>query len=383
MSVQCSACCWALTFKLHQAVARISPKTNHEYQPPLPPNKRKRKRRKKRRKSPRRNYQKTKKQALAEKELGTAAYKKKDFEAALVHYSKAQELDPDDISYQTNKSAVYFEQGKYDECIKECTEAIEHGRKVYADYKLIARAFARIGNAYAKQEKYKEAIDAYNRSLTEHRTPDILTAVQKLEKLKKEKDEKDYIDPAISQQEKEKGNELFKKQQFPEAIKHYTEAIKRNPTDHTIYSNRAACYTKLLEYPTAIKDCDEALRLKPDFVKAYIRKGNCQFFMKEYHRCIETYEKGLKFEPENPELKEGLQKTLYAINSQQGGEGEEERAAKAMQDPEIQAILSDPIMMQILQDMRKDPAAAANHMKNPLVAQKIQKLIAAGIVRTG
>lgn len=53
-----------------------------------------------------------------------------------------------------------------------------------------------------------------------------------------------------------------------------------------------------------------------------------------------------------------------------------------MQDPEIQAILSDPVMMQILQDMRKDPKAAANHLKNPLVAQKIQKLVAAGIVKT-
>lgn len=33
--------------------------------------------------------------------------------------------------------------------------------------------------------------------------------------------------------------------------------------------------------------------------------------------------------------------------------------------------------------MRKDPQAAAAHMKNPMVAAKIQKLIAAGIVRTG
>lgn len=123
------------------------------------------------------------------------------------------------------------------------------------------------------------------------------------------------IDPALSLQEKEKGNEFFKKQQYPESIKCYTEAIKRNPTDHTIYSNRAASYTKLGEYPTAIKDCDEAMHLSPNFVKAYIRKGNCQFFMKEYHKCLETYEKGLKIDPENTELKEGMNKTLFAINA--------------------------------------------------------------------
>jgi len=51
-------------------------------------------------------------EALKEKEAGNAAYKKKDFDTAIQHYTKALELDDEDISYLTNRAAVYLEMGK-------------------------------------------------------------------------------------------------------------------------------------------------------------------------------------------------------------------------------------------------------------------------------
>ena len=50
--------------------------------------------------------------AQKEKEAGNAAYKKKDFDTAIQHYTKAMELDDEDISYITNRAAVYLEMGK-------------------------------------------------------------------------------------------------------------------------------------------------------------------------------------------------------------------------------------------------------------------------------
>lgn len=51
-------------------------------------------------------------EAQKEKEAGNAAYKKKDFEKAIQHYTRAVELDDEDISFITNRAAVYLEMGK-------------------------------------------------------------------------------------------------------------------------------------------------------------------------------------------------------------------------------------------------------------------------------
>ncbi|KAJ8538679.1 hypothetical protein K7X08_029975 [Anisodus acutangulus] len=327
--------------------------------------------------------------AQKEKEAGNAAYKKKDFETAIQHYTKAIELDDADISFLTNRAAVYLEIGKYEDCMKDCDKAVERGRELRSDYKMIARALTRKGTAMVKMAKtskdYEPAIETFQKSLTEHRNPETLKKLNDAEKAKKELEQQEYFDPPIADEEREKGNQLFKEQKYPEAVKHYTESLRRNPKDPRTYSNRAACYTKLGALPEGLKDAEKCIELDPTFAKGYTRKGAVQFFMKEYDKALETYQEGLKHAAKNQELLDGVRRCVEQINKASHGdltpEELKERQAKAMQDPEIQNILTDPVMRQVLADFQENPKAAQEHTKNPLVMNKIQKLVSAGIVQ--
>ena len=108
--------------------------------------------------------------------------------------------------------------------------------------------------------------------------------------------------------------------------------------------------------------------------------------MKEYHKAMDSYKKGIEIEPENASCRQGLVKVTQQINygrANMTDEQKKEQAAHAMADPEIQAILQDPITQQLLRDFQENPQAAQQAMRDPTVAAKIQKLIASGIIETG
>lgn len=213
---------------------------------------------------------------------------------------------------------------------------------------------------------------------------DIRQKMKEVESMKKKRDESNYVDPEKSAAANELGKVSFKDGKFPEAIAHYSEAILRNPTDAKLYANRAACYVKLMTWSKAMEDCDHCIKLDPTYVKAYIRKGKIQHCIKEYHKAMSTFEEAAKLDPSNSDLIEARRATQIAISeANSSGEVDPDRQRRAMEDPEIQAIMRDPIMNKILQDLERDPRGSQAALKDPKVMANLQKLIAAGIIRTG
>jgi stress-induced-phosphoprotein 1 len=280
---------------------------------------------------------KAKAAAEEEKKLGTDNYKKKNFDAAIAHYSKAWELHKD-ITYLNNLGAAYFEKGEYDEAIKACEKAVEEGREIYADFKMIAKSYARIGSSYEKKGDLEKAIENYKKSLTENRIPDTVNKLRNAEKNKIEGARKAYIDPAKAEEARELGNAKFKESDWPAAVEAYSEMVKRAPEDPRGYSNRAAAFMKLLEFPSAIDDCDKAIKKDKNFIRAYLRKAQAYFGMREYSKCLDVCTEASEVDvgkANSREIEQQQQKALSAMYSARENETEEQTKERIQRDPDV------------------------------------------------
>lgn len=187
-------------------------------------------------------------------------------------------------------------------------------------------------------------------------------------------------------------------------MKAYAEMIARAPDDPRGYSNRAAAFQKLMSFPEAVKDCDEAIKRDPSFMRAYTRKATAQLAMRDYNKCLDTLTAAQEVDTDGQhasELEGLMQKCMQTMYSAREGETEEQTMERIRKDPEvlssffnlftlfanctqqISSIISDPVMQSILQQAKTNPAALNEHMKSPIIRQKIQRLIMAGVIRLG
>ena len=77
-------------------------------------------------------------------------------------------MDPEELTYYSNKAAVYFEMKDFDKCIEACDQGVETTKGKNYDFVKLSKALARKANALLQQKKYQESIDCYQSALLEN-----------------------------------------------------------------------------------------------------------------------------------------------------------------------------------------------------------------------
>ncbi|KAI3993107.1 hypothetical protein MKX01_009850 [Papaver californicum] len=101
---------------------------------------------------------------------------------------------------------------------------------------------------------------------------------------------------------KDQGNEFFKAGNYLKAAAIYTQAIKKDPSNATLYSNRAAAFLNLVKLSKALADAETTITLNPQWDKGYFRKGCVLEAMERYDDAIAALQIALQYNPQSAEV---------------------------------------------------------------------------------
>lgn len=143
-----------------------------------------------------------------------------------------------------------------------------------------------IAKREAEDKAAAEAAEAARKAAAEAELPD-----EEKQALQRQRD---------AEAKKLEGNAFYKKKDFPNAIKFYSEAIELNPKEFTFYTNLAAVYFEMGEYDKVIAETDKVIQMSKegnyDFQKlgkAMARKANALFKKGMMDESIAQYREAL------------------------------------------------------------------------------------------
>ncbi|KAL5390276.1 Palmitoyl-protein thioesterase 1 [Paraphaeosphaeria sporulosa] len=102
---------------------------------------------------------------------------------------------------------------------------------------------------------------------------------------------------------KNKGNEAFKKQDWPAAVEWYTKAIEAYDQEPSFYTNRAQANIKLESYGLAVHDADKAIELDPNNVKAFYRRASANTAILHHREALRDWKLVVKKAPSDATAK--------------------------------------------------------------------------------
>ncbi|XP_011305971.1 small glutamine-rich tetratricopeptide repeat-containing protein 2 [Fopius arisanus] len=112
---------------------------------------------------------------------------------------------------------------------------------------------------------------------------------------------------------KEQGNDCVKHEKYAEAMFHYTHAIKLDPKNYSLYSNRSYVFLKMQQFHFSMEDALMTINLNPAWTKGYYRKAEVEFHTFRFSEALTSYGQALNLQPNDPDILEAINKATRSL----------------------------------------------------------------------
>lgn len=171
---------------------------------------------------------------------------------------------------------------------------------------LTAGDYAKQGDACFFENRYEDAIAAYNQALqiqpdladTWNNRGVVLTRMQRYPEAIASYEQATTIRPNYPDAWNNRGVVLLELQQYPEAIACYEKAIQAKADYADAWNNRGVAFSKMQEYEQAVISYNQALQIKNDYTDAWNNRGVALSKLQKYEAAIDSYDNAAKIRPE-------------------------------------------------------------------------------------
>lgn len=198
---------------------------------------------------------------------GSVKYTAKKYNSAVEDYTKAIEIDPENIGAYLLRGLSNYHMGSYDSSITDFTKA---GKFEVTKY--IACYFR--GMVNSKMNKHNDAILDYTKAIEFNPKSRIAHAA--------------YL---------ERGNENAVLGKHGYAIIDYNRAIELDPTDYNVYHRRGVSNYSLANYDDAIKDFTKFIDTNKSNFTAYLGRGCAYLQIWAYADAKKDFTKSINIDP--------------------------------------------------------------------------------------
>ena len=178
----------------------------------------------------------------------------------------------------------------------------------YGNYQqlLTAGDYAKQGDACFFENRYEDAIAAYNQALqiqpdladTWNNRGVVLTRMQRYPEAIASYEQATTIRPTYPDAWNNRGVVLLELQKYPEAIGCYEQAIQAKPDYADAWNNRGVAFSKMQEYEQAVISYNQALQIKNDYTDAWNNRGVALSKLEKYEAAIDSYDNAGKIRPD-------------------------------------------------------------------------------------
>jgi len=195
---------------------------------------------------------------------------------------------------------------------------------------------------------------------------------------------------------KGQGNVAMQQKDYQKAVDLYSKAIDLNPANPIYLSNRAAAHSAMKQHDLAKEDAEMAVAADPKYTKAWSRLGLARFALGDAKGSMEAYKSGIDAEGNggSEAMRKGYETAKKRVEEEEdeddvtrsgpgapssggGGGGMPDLSSLAGMFggggaggagggmPDLGALMQNPMMRQMAQNMMSNPDMMSNLMNNP------------------